>query len=160
MKNIEDLEKDKSLTFNMYDNIKTLQDKETILVTINMSFNQKTTIEALRHNFMIRAKENEVFKMYAHNDDEPNNNIDDVLMFTYMLENFVGFMLDDLKYSDDPKDIQFIQDVKDRFVYNESSEILNTISDRKFSEIVNGRFVNTKTIEIERVPSNLSMSLC
>jgi len=142
----EFLEKSTSLTFS--DTHETIQpkfqDDEIVLVTLNLSFHKKFSIKRLREMFLQKIAENkDENDLYHDMIEEGNKTINKNTMFYFMLDNFIDFMLQDC---DDEK---YIDEVKQSMLFTEQSEILQSISERKFQEI-----------EIERVPSNLSMTLC
>lgn len=142
----EFLEKSTSLTFS--DTHETIQpkfqDDETVLVTLNLSFNKKFSIKTIREKFLQKVKDNkDENDIYHDMIEEGKNTINKNTMFYFMFENFLDFMLQDIEDED------YVNEVKQSLLFTEQSEILQSISERKFQEI-----------EIERVPSNLSMSLC
>lgn len=144
--NIETLENQNNLTFvnNKTKTEVTFQDEETVLVTINMSLHKKYKIKNLKRDFIERLKSQELYsEMYEELLKDEENKINNDTMFYFMFHNFIEFMLHDVE------DKEVINDAVNNMLFTESAEILATLSDRK-----------TNMIEVERIPSNLSMSLC
>jgi len=142
----EFLENSTSLTFS--DTHETIQpkfqDDETVLVTLNLSFHKKFSIKTLRERFLQKIEENkDENDIYHDMIEEGKNTINKNTMFYFMFDNFLDFMLQDCE------DEEYVDSIKQSMLFTESTEILQSISERKFQEI-----------EIERVPSNLSMTLC
>jgi hypothetical protein len=62
-----------------------------------------------------------------------------------MFEQMINFLLEDEDFTDEER-----EKIYNAFKYNEKLEILSTISSRK----------NKNLVDIERIPSNYTMSLC
>ena len=124
----------------------TFQDDETLLVNINISFKQKFTVKEFRKRISQLIKDEDLYQDLL---DERDNKLDKSIMFFIMLENLIDFMLSDC-------DEEFIKNVKESLIFTEQSDILQTLSEQRFD--VNTE--NVSNIEVQKVPSNLSMSLC
>ena len=145
----EVLENSTSLTFS--DNTEsvqsTFQDDEAVLVTLNMSFNKKFSIKTIREKFLQKVKDNkDENDIWNDMIEEGHNTINKNTMFYFMFNEFLDFMLQETD------DEEFINEVKENMLFTEQSEILQSISERKAN-------MNSPVI-VERVPSNLSMSMC
>lgn len=149
----KEFKKSTSLTFTDNDcpgnnNVNTtFQDDETVLLTINMSFHQKASIKELRKKILHSVKEDSLFdEMLKEEDYKINKNT----LFFLMFQNFIEYMLED-------KDENFVKSVKDAMLFTEQSDILSNLSERKFDMAEDSTI---SLVEVERVPSNYSMSLC
>ena len=124
----------------------TFQDDETLLVNININFQQKFTVKELRKRITHLIKEEDCYKDIL---DESDNKLNKDIMFYIMFENMIDFMLQDC-------DEAFIKTVKESMIFTEYTEIVNTLSERKFDFDSD----NIESIEVQKAPSNYSMSLC
>lgn len=124
----------------------TFQNDETLLVNINISFKQKFTVKEFKKRISQLIKDEDIYQELL---DERDNKLDKNIMFYIMFENLIDFMLQDC-------DDEFIKNVKESMVFTEYTDVLQTLSEKKFDLDDN----EMSSIEIQKVPSNYSMSLC
>lgn len=124
----------------------TFQNDETLLVNINISFKQKFTVKEFKKRISQLIKDEDIYQDLL---DERDNKLDKNIMFYIMFENLIDFMLQDC-------DDEFIKNVKESMVFTEYTDVLQTLSEKKFDLDDN----EMSSIEIQKVPSNYSMSLC
>ena len=142
------IENSTNLTFTDDKVETTYHDDETVLLTINMSFHQKATIKELKKKILHSVKENELYEDMLKEDDYK---LHKSTMFYLMFQNFIEYILEDCE------DKEYVQSVVDSMLFTEQTEIVHDLSQRKFDMNEN---TETSLVEVERIPSNFSMSLC